>query len=107
MNGGKERPFITRWTAIRIHKIIEDEIRGLVQDITLRQRYQKDGFGLESVFEKRERAMTRISELKGSYGLTNADFRLVQNRSKVGAGERIVWQVFAKHGKGVRVRFFN
>ena len=90
-----------------IRKLIEDEIRGLHQDIALRQRYQKDGFGLESVFDKRERAMTRISELKGSHGLRDADFRLVQNRSRVGAGERVVWQVFAKHGKGIKVRFFN
>ncbi len=92
---------------IRIYKLIEDEIRGLRQDIALRYRYQKDGFGLESVFEKRERAMARVSELKGSHGLRDADFRLVQNRSKVGSGERIVWQVFVKHGKGIKVRFFN
>ena len=89
------------------YKLIEDQISGLVQDIALRQRYQKDGFGLESVFDKRERAMTRISELKGSRGLTDGNFRLVQNRSRVGAGERVVWQVFVKHGKGVKVRFFN
>lgn len=73
----------------------------------LRQRYQKDGFGLESAFDRRERAMSRISELKGSHGLTIADFRLVQNRAKVGAGERVMWQVFVKHGNGIKVRFFN
>ena len=73
----------------------------------LRQRYQKDGFGLESAFDRRERAMSRVSELKRSYGLTIADVRLVQNRAKAGAGERVVWQVFVKHGKGVKVRFFN
>ncbi len=88
-------------------KLIEDEIRGLVQDIMLRQRYQRDGFGLESVFEQRRLAIARISELKGNHGLRDADFRLVQNRCKVGAGERVVWQVFVKHGKGVRVRFFE
>jgi len=89
-------------------KLIEDQIRGLHQDIALRQRYQKDGFGLESVFDKRERAMTRISELKQTYGLKNADIRLVENRLPIGgSGERVVWQVFAKHGKGVKVRFFD
>ena len=93
---------------IRRYKLIEDEIRGLHQDIALRQRYQKDGFGLESVFDKRERAMTRISELKGTYALHNADIRLVQNRLPIGGmGERVMWQVFAKHGKGIKVRFFN
>ena len=88
-------------------KILEESIRGLAQDIALRQRYQKALFGLESVFEKRERAMTRISELKQTYGLSNADIRLVENRCRVGAGERAVWQVFVKHGKGVKVRFFD
>ena len=90
-----------------IQKILEESIKGLAQDIALRQRYQKALFGLESVFEKREQAMARISELKGTHGLTNADFRLVENRCRVGAGERVVWQVFAKHGKGIKVRFFN
>ena len=88
-------------------KILEESIRGLVQDIMLRQRYQRDGFGLESAFDRREQAMARISELKGNHGLTDADFRLVENRCRVGAGERAVWQVFAKHGKGIKVRFFN
>jgi len=93
---------------IAIDKILEESIRGLRQDIALRQRYQKDGFGLESVFEKRERAVARISELKRTYGLGNADTRLVQNRLPVGGmGERVVWQVFARHGKGVKVRFFD
>jgi len=31
----------------------------------------------------------------------------VQNISRVGAGERITWQIFAKAGKGIRVRFFD
>jgi len=88
-------------------KILEESIRGLARDIALRQRYQKDRFGLESVFEKREQAMARISELKATYDLGNADIRLVENRCKVGAGERVVWQVFPKHGKGVKVRFFD
>ena len=80
---------------------------GLIQEIALRQRYQNDGFGLESVFEKRERAMSRISDLKGSHGLKDADFRIVQSRSKMGSGERVVWQVYARDGNGVKVRFFG
>jgi len=93
---------------MHIHKILEESIRGLAQDIALRQRYQKDGFGLESAFDKRERAMSRISELKGTYALHNADIRLVQNRLPMGGmGERVMWQVFAKQVKGVKVRFFN
>ena len=91
----------------RIDKILEESIRGLGQEIALKHRYQKDGFGLESAYDKRERAMARAAELKRTYGLANADIRLVQNRSKVGAEERVVWQVFVKHGKGVRVRFFE
>jgi len=89
-------------------KVLEESIRGLARDIALRQRYQKDMFGLESVFDKRERAMARISELKQTYGLKNADIRLVENRLPIGgSGERVMWQVFAKHGKGVKVRFFE
>ena len=92
---------------VKSQKLIEDEIRGLAQEIMLRQRYQEDGFGLESGFDRRERAVAHISGLKRSYGLTDADFRLVQNRAKVGSGERVVWQVFAKDGKGLKVRFFG
>ena len=93
---------------IVIDKILEESIRGLRQDIALRNRYQKDKFGLESVFEKRERAMARISELKRTYALTNADIRLVENRLPIGGmGESVTWQVFVKHGKGVKVRFFD
>ena len=89
-------------------KILEESIRGLARDLALRQRYQKDMFGLESVFEKREQAMGRISQLKQTHGLKNADIRLVENRMPIGGSEeRVIWQVFAKHGKGVKVRFFE
>lgn len=52
--------------------------------------------------------MGRISELKRTYALHNVDIRLVQNRLPIGGmGERVVWQIFVKYDKGVKVRFFE
>ena len=81
--------------------------RGLAQDIMIRQRYQREDFGLESAFGTEKEARARISELKQTFGLKDGDIRLVQNISRVGAGERITWQIFVKAGKGIRVRFFD
>ena len=94
-------------TTMRIRWLIEEVTRGLAQDIALRQRYQKEDFGLESAFGNEKQARARISEFKQTYGLKDGDIRLVQNISRVGAGERITWQVFVKDGKGIRVRFFD
>jgi len=85
------------------YKILEESIKGLAQDIALRQRYQKEGFGLESAFGGEREARARISELKRKFGLSDADIRLIQNISKAGTQERITWQVYAKAGKGVNV----
>ena len=84
-------------------RLIEDVTFGLGQEVMLRQRYQQDGFGLESAFGSERQARARIAELKRSFGLSDADIRLVQNTSKVGAQERVTWQVYAKAGKGVSV----
>jgi hypothetical protein len=84
-------------------RLIEDITFGLGQEIALRQRYQQDGFGLESAFGREKQARARIADLKRSHGLTDVDIRLVQNISKVGTKERITWQVYAKAGKGVSV----
>ena len=84
-------------------KLIEDITYGLAQEVMLRQRYQKEGFGLESAFGGEREARARIVELKRNFGLSDADIRLIQNISKAGAQERITWQVYAKAGKGVNV----
>jgi len=84
-------------------RLIEDVTFGLGQEVMLRQRYQQEGFGLESAFGSERQARARIAELKRSFGLSDADIRLVQNTSKVGAQERVTWQVYAKAGKGVSV----
>jgi len=84
-------------------KLVEDITYGLGQEIMLRQRYQKEGFGLESAFGGEREARARISELKRKFGLSDADIRLIQNISKAGTQERITWQVYAKAGKGVNV----
>jgi len=84
-------------------RLVEDVTFGLAQEVALRQRYQKDGFGLESAFGNERQARGRIEELKRKFGLAEADIRLVQNIAKIGAQERITWQVYAKGGKGVSV----
>lgn len=84
-------------------KLVEDVTYGLAQEIALRQRYQKEGFGLESAFGGEREARARIGELKRNFGLGDVDIRLIQNISKAGAQERITWQVYAKAGKGVNV----
>jgi hypothetical protein len=84
-------------------KLIQDLTLGLGQEIALRQRYQQEGFGLESAFGTEREARIRIEALKRKFGLSDMDIRLVQNISKAGPKERITWQVYAKAGKGVNV----
>jgi hypothetical protein len=84
-------------------KLIQDLTLGLGQEIALRQRYQQDGFGLESAFGSEREARARIEALKRKFGLSEMDIRLVQNISKAGPKDRITWQVYAKAGKGVNV----
>ena len=84
-------------------RVVEDVTFGLVQEVALRQRYQKDGFGLESAFGNERQARAGVEELKRKFGLGEADIRLVQNIAKVGPKERTTWQVYAKAGKGVSV----
>jgi hypothetical protein len=84
-------------------KLIQDLTFGLGQEVALRQRYNKEGFGLESAFGSEREARSRIEELKRRFGLSDMDMRLVQNISKAGPQERITWQIYAKAGKGVNV----
>ena len=84
-------------------RLVEDITFGLAQEVALRQRYQKEGFGLESAFGGEREARARVEELKRKFGLSDGDIRLVQNVSKAGTQERITWQVYAKAGKGVNV----
>ena len=84
-------------------RLVEDMTFGLAQEVALRQRYQKEGFGLESAFGGEREARARVEELERKFGLSDADIRLVQNVSKAGTQERITWQVYAKAGKGVNV----
>ena len=84
-------------------KLVEDVTFGLAHEMALRQRYHKDGFGLESAFGGEKEARARIEELKLKFGLSESDIRLVQNTSKAGTREKITWQVYAKAGKGVNV----
>ena len=77
----------------------------MTQEIALRQRYKREGFGLESAFDKESRARAHISELKQTHGLKNADMRLVKHSSPMPTGEKITWEVYVKEGKGLKVVF--
>jgi hypothetical protein len=84
-------------------RLVQDVTFGLAQEVALRQRYQQDGFGLESAFGSERQARARIEELKRKFGLGEAHIRLVQNLAKIGPKERTTWQVYAKAGMGVSV----
>lgn len=84
-------------------RLVEDVIFGLAQEVALRQRYQRDGFGLESAFGNERQARARVEELRNKFGLAEADIRLVQNIAKIGNQEKVTWQVYAKADKGVTV----
>lgn len=79
--------------------------RGFTEDSELRERYQEEGFGLETVFEKKELAEARASEIKNSYLLSNDDIRIVKHISSVEAGEKPHWEVYVTAGKGLEVSF--
>jgi hypothetical protein len=83
----------------------QEVTKGFAEDIALRERYQKEGYGLETVFEKQEWAEERILELKETYGLIDTDIRLVKHISSPETGEKPVWEVYVKDGKGVKVDF--
>lgn len=84
---------------------IQDVTRGFSEDIALRVSYQKEGFGLEAVFEKQEWAEGRVTDLKQTYGLLVPDIRLVKHISTPETGEKPTWEVYVKAGKGVPVLF--
>ena len=84
---------------------IQEVTRGFGGDIALRERYQKEGFGLETVFENQEWGEGRVTELKQTYGLTDADICLIKHISTPETGEKPTWEVYVKAGKGLPVLF--
>ena len=82
---------------------VTEETRGFAEDIALRERYQKDGFGLETAFEKQEWAEARVLELKQTYKLNDSAIRMVQHISTPETGEKPSWEVYVKIGKGLKV----
>ncbi len=86
---------------------IQEVTRGFSEDIALRKRYQKEGFGLETVFEKQKWAEDRITELKQTYGLSDADIRLVNHISTPETGEKPTWEIYVSVGKGLPVLFLT
>ncbi len=85
--------------------IVRETTKGFSEDEILRKRYEKEGFGLETAFEKSEWARARISELKQGYGLSDSDVRLVKHISSPESGKKPFWEVYVKDGKGLKVLF--
>ncbi len=90
---------------MRGHGIIQETTRRFSEELALRGRYQREGFGLESAFEKREMAEARVVEIKRGYHLTSTHIRLVQHTYILQMGERTMWEVYVKAGKGLKVLF--
>lgn len=86
---------------------IQEVTKGFIEDITLRKRYERQSFGLDTVFEGPEWADDRVTELKQTYCLTDNDIRLVKHISTPETGENSSWEVYVKSGKGVSVLFLN
>lgn len=86
-------------------RYMQQVTRGFAEDIALRERYQKEGFGLETVFRKQEWAEVRVTELKQTYSLTDADIRLIKHISTPETGEKPTWEVYVKAGEGLPVLF--
>ena len=84
---------------------IQETTRGFREELAFRSRYQRDGFGLESAFERRGAAEARVAELKREYHLTILNIRLVKHTHILQRGDRITWEVYVKAGKGLKVLF--
>jgi len=84
---------------------VQDVTKGFTEDIALRQRYEKESFGLETGFERRDWAEERIANLRQEYNLVDSDTRLVKHVSSPETGEKTTWEVYVIDGKGVEVLF--
>jgi len=83
----------------------QDVTKGFAEDNALRQRYEKEGFGLETGFERRDWAEERIADLRQEYNLVDSDIRLVRHISSPETGEKTIWEVYIRDNKGVEVLF--
>ena len=86
---------------------VEAITRGFVEDASLRERFEREGFGLESVFEHEEWAQNRAAEIQGYYCLKPEDTRLVKHISTPESGEREAWEIYVKIKKGLRFLFLQ
>ena len=85
--------------------VVEEVTKGFAEDITLRERYQEEGFGLETAFERRDWAENRVAELKRIYGLADSDVRVIKHISSPETSQKTAWEVYARDNKGVEVLF--
>jgi hypothetical protein len=84
---------------------VQDVTKGFTEDIALRERYQEEGFGLETGFERRDWAEKRVTDLKETYNLTDSEIRLVRHISSPETGEKTTWEVYVRDGNGIEVVF--
>jgi hypothetical protein len=84
---------------------VQDITKGFIQDINLRERYQEEGFGLETGFERRDWAEKRITDLKEAYNLADSDIRLVRHISSPETGKKTTWEVYVRDVNGIEVLF--
>jgi|YNPMSStandDraft_1061717.scaffolds.fasta_scaffold18324_4 hypothetical protein len=84
---------------------VREITRGFAEAGALDQRYQQEGFKLDSGFEKPEWAEQRAAQLQREYRLQEEDIRIVQHISTPETGCRSTWLVYARDVKGIGVLF--
>jgi len=84
---------------------VREVTRGFAEAKALDQRYQQEGFELDTGFEKPEWAEQRATDLQRQYLLQEDDIRIVQHISTSETGCRSTWQVYVRGVKGIRVMF--
>jgi|GEM_PF-3487395 len=84
---------------------VREVTRGFAEAKALDQRYQQEGFELDSGFEKPEWAEQRAAELHQEYRRQQDDIRIVQHISTPETGCRSTWLVYVRSDKGMRVLF--
>lgn len=86
---------------------VREVTRGFAEDEELRLRYEQEGFGLETVFERPEWAQSRAIELRRAFALADDDIRVVQHISTPETGSRSTWELYVRSGKAVPVLFLQ
>ncbi|MCS7305559.1 MAG: hypothetical protein NZ602_10690 [Thermoguttaceae bacterium] len=87
--------------------LVRELTTGFTEDTELRLRYEREGFGLETVFDRPELAQARAAQLQQDFALLDDDIRLVQHISTPETRSRSTWEVYIRAGKGIPVLFLQ